>query len=111
MFAKRAIPLLLSAVATDAPHAPSLIVTGATASLRGSSRFATMAAGKFAQRALTQSLAREFGPQGVHVALVVIDGAVDTPWSKDRVVNNGVVDGKLNPEAVSHTSISGNNVK
>jgi NAD(P)-dependent dehydrogenase (short-subunit alcohol dehydrogenase family) len=100
LFAQKTLPLLLSSVSA-APYPPSLIVTGATASLRGSARYATMASGKFAQRALTQSLAREFGPQGVHIALVVVDGAIDTPWSRDRVANNGIMDGKLRPDAVS----------
>lgn len=63
--------------------------------------FGTFAAGKFAQRALTQSLAREYGPKGVHVALAVIDGGIDTPWGKDRQFNNGVEDGKISPDAVS----------
>jgi NAD(P)-dependent dehydrogenase (short-subunit alcohol dehydrogenase family) len=98
-FAQRTLPLLLAAVPT-APHPPTLIVTGATASVRGSARFASFAAGKFAQRGLTQSLAREFGPRGVHVAYAVIDGGIDTPWGKGIVVNNGVEDGKIKPEAV-----------
>lgn len=98
-FAQKTLPLLLAAV-DSSPHPPSLLVTGATASLRGSAFFSTFAAGKFAQRAITQSLAREFGPKGVHVALAVIDGGIDTPWGKDRVVNNGVEDGKINPDAV-----------
>lgn len=75
-------------------------MTGATASLRGSAKFGTFAAGKFAQRALTQSLAREFGPQGVHVALAIIDGSIDTPWGKERVANGGVEDGKISPDSV-----------
>lgn len=52
----------------------NLLFAGATASLRGSARFAAMAAGKFALRGLVQSLAREFQPQGIHVAHVVMDG-------------------------------------
>lgn len=55
----------------------TLIFTGATASLRGREGFAAFAAAKAGLRALAQSLARELGPQGVHVAHVVIDGAVD----------------------------------
>lgn len=51
----------------------SLIFTGATAALRGGAKLGTFAAGKFALRALTQSLAREFHPQGIHVAHVIID--------------------------------------
>jgi hypothetical protein len=37
----------------------------------------------------------------VHVALAVIDGGIDTPWGKERIVNNGVEDGKISPDAVS----------
>jgi NAD(P)-dependent dehydrogenase (short-subunit alcohol dehydrogenase family) len=54
----------------------TLIFTGATASLRGGAGFAAFAGGKFALRALAQSAARELGPQGIHVAHVVIDGQV-----------------------------------
>jgi NAD(P)-dependent dehydrogenase (short-subunit alcohol dehydrogenase family) len=54
----------------------TLIFTGATASVRGRDGFAAFAAAKAGLRALAQSLARELGPQGVHVAHVVIDGAV-----------------------------------
>ncbi|PNP60525.1 hypothetical protein THARTR1_00549 [Trichoderma harzianum] len=99
-FAQKTLPLLLAAV-DSSPHPPSLLVTGATASLRGSAFFSTFAAGKFAQRAITQSLAREFGPKGIHVALAVIDGGIDTPWGKDRIVNNGVEDGKISPDAIA----------
>jgi NAD(P)-dependent dehydrogenase (short-subunit alcohol dehydrogenase family) len=53
-----------------------LLFTGATASVRGSALFAPFAMGKFALRGLAQSLARELGPQGIHVAHVVIDGAI-----------------------------------
>jgi NAD(P)-dependent dehydrogenase (short-subunit alcohol dehydrogenase family) len=54
----------------------SIIFTGATASLRGGANFANLAVGKFGLRALTQSLARELGPRGVHVAHVIIDGQI-----------------------------------
>jgi NAD(P)-dependent dehydrogenase (short-subunit alcohol dehydrogenase family) len=57
----------------------TIILTGATASLRGSANFAALATGKFGLRALAQSMAREFGPQGIHVTHVVIDGQIDTP--------------------------------
>jgi NAD(P)-dependent dehydrogenase (short-subunit alcohol dehydrogenase family) len=52
----------------------TVIFSGATASLRGSARFAAVAIGKFGLRALAQAMAREFGPKGTHVAHVVIDG-------------------------------------
>jgi NAD(P)-dependent dehydrogenase (short-subunit alcohol dehydrogenase family) len=57
----------------------TVLLTGATASLRGSARFSCLAVGKFGLRALAQSMAREFGPKGVHVAHVIIDGQIDTP--------------------------------
>lgn len=55
----------------------TLIFTGASGSLRGKAMFGGFAQGKAALRALAQSCAREFGPQGLHIAHVVIDGAVD----------------------------------
>jgi NAD(P)-dependent dehydrogenase (short-subunit alcohol dehydrogenase family) len=62
-----------------------VVLIGATGSLRGGAGFAAFAAGKFGLRALGQSLAREFGPQGVHVAHVVIDGVIDNPRSRARL--------------------------
>ena len=60
----------------------AILVTGATASLRGASGFSAFAGAKHALRALAQSAARELGPQGVHVAHVVIDGAVDGVFTR-----------------------------
>ena len=54
----------------------TLIFTGATASIRGSANFAAFAIAKFGLRALSQSLARELGPQGIHVAHVLVDGQI-----------------------------------
>lgn len=61
----------------------ALIVSGATASLRGGARFSAFASAKFALRGLTQSLAREYQPAGVHVSHVILDGIIDTPRSRD----------------------------
>jgi len=61
----------------------AFIVSGATASLRGGARFAAFASAKFALRGLTQSLAREFQPQGVHVCHAILDGIIDTGRSRD----------------------------
>lgn len=61
----------------------TLIVSGATASLRGGARFSAFASAKFALRGLTQSLAREFQPANIHVAHVILDGIIDTPRSRD----------------------------
>ena len=82
------------------PYPPTLLVTGATASIKGSAKFGTFAAPNWAKRALTQSLAREFGPQGVHVAHAIIDAVIDIPRTKEWPVNNGAPDGKISPDAV-----------
>ncbi|KAI4154513.1 MAG: hypothetical protein LQ340_001650 [Diploschistes diacapsis] len=73
LFAKAVLPLLLEGVG-KAEHPPTLLFTGATASVKGSANFASFASGKWAVRAIAQSLGREFGPKGVHVAHAVIDG-------------------------------------
>ncbi|KAJ2985726.1 hypothetical protein NUW58_g5378 [Xylaria curta] len=101
-FAQNTIPLLLDAV-PESEHSPTLLVTGATASVRGSAKFGTLAAGMFARRALAQSLAREFHPQGVHVAHSIIDGIIDVPRAQAYAANGGVEDGKLKPEAIAES--------
>ncbi|KAL2137981.1 hypothetical protein VTI28DRAFT_7694 [Corynascus sepedonium] len=101
-FAQATLPSLLEAVPSS-PYPPSLLITGATASVRGSARFGTFAAGKFAVRALGQSLAREFGPRGVHVAHVVVDGVIDIPRTKGYTVNEGKEDGKINADAIAES--------
>lgn len=100
-FSKKTIPQLLETVNATPSHPPTLIVTGATASVRGSAKFGIFAAGKFAVRALSQSLAREFGPRGVHVAHAVIDGGIDGEKGAHYTANGGVEDGKLKPEAIA----------
>lgn len=100
LFAQATLPLLLDAVSSSS-HPPSLIITGATASIRGSATMSSFASGKFALRATGQSLAREFGPKGIHVAHVIIDGVIDIPRTKGYNVNGGVEDGKINSDAVS----------
>lgn len=62
----------------------TILFTGATASLRGSSHFAAFAGAKAALRALAQSMARELGARGIHVAHVVIDGAIDTEFIRSN---------------------------
>lgn len=64
----------------------TIIFTGATAALRGSAGFANLAVPKFGLRALAQSMARELGPKGVHVAHVVIDGQIgsDRPGYREE---------------------------
>jgi len=65
----------------------TLIFTGATASLRGREGFAAFAAAKAGLRALAQSIARELGPKGIHVAHVVCDGSIDGVFSRQTIVD------------------------
>jgi NAD(P)-dependent dehydrogenase (short-subunit alcohol dehydrogenase family) len=82
----------------------TILFTGATASLRGAAGFSAFAGGKAALRALAQSMARELGPRGVHVAHVIIDGLIDTAFSRtnfaDRVAAAGP-EGILNPDHIA----------
>ena len=85
-------------------HKGTIIFTGATASLRGSANFAAFAGAKHALRALAQSMARELGPCGIHVAHVVIDGAIDTAFIRDNFPERYALkaeDGILNPEHIA----------
>lgn len=66
----------------------AIVVTGNTSSLRGKSQFAGFAPTKAAQRILTESIARDLGPQGIHVAYLVIDAVIDVEWTR-----------KMRPEA------------
>ena len=82
----------------------TIIFTGATASLRGSKHFAAFASAKFALRATAQSMARELGPQGIHVAHPIIDGAIDTAFIRDTFPEMYQLkerDGILNPEHIA----------
>ncbi len=80
----------------------TLLFTGATAALRGGARFAGLAVGKFGLRALAQSLARELGPQGIHVAHVVIDGQIDSARARQRDPGRAA-DSFLDPAAIADT--------
>ncbi|TMQ02494.1 MAG: SDR family NAD(P)-dependent oxidoreductase [Deltaproteobacteria bacterium] len=63
----------------------NLVFVGATASRRGAARTAAFAQAKAAQRSLAESLARHLGPAGIHVSLIVIDGVVDLPRTRQRL--------------------------
>jgi NADP-dependent 3-hydroxy acid dehydrogenase YdfG len=63
----------------------ALIVTGNTSALRGKAAFAGFAPTKAAQRILAESMARDLGPKGVHVAYLVIDAVIDVPWQRERL--------------------------
>ena len=84
----------------------TIVFTGATASMRGREGFAAFAAAKNGLRAVAQSMARELGPQGIHVAHVVIDGMIDTRFVAERFPelyarrHEGSL---LSPEAIAET--------
>jgi NAD(P)-dependent dehydrogenase (short-subunit alcohol dehydrogenase family) len=82
----------------------TILFTGATASLRGSASFAAFAGAKHALRALAQSMARELGPKNIHVAHVVVDGAIDTEFIRENFPDRYATrsdDGILKPEHIA----------
>jgi NAD(P)-dependent dehydrogenase (short-subunit alcohol dehydrogenase family) len=82
----------------------TILFTGATSSVRGSAGFAAFAGAKHALRALAQSMARELGPHGIHVAHVVIDGAIDTAFIRDNFPDRYAKkdqDGILSPDHIA----------
>jgi NAD(P)-dependent dehydrogenase (short-subunit alcohol dehydrogenase family) len=82
----------------------TILFTGATASLRGSAGFAAFAGAKHGLRALAQSMARELGPVGIHVAHTVIDGAIDTVFIRDNFPERYALkerQGILDPDAIA----------
>jgi len=82
----------------------TILYTGATASLRGSAGFAAFSGAKHGLRALAQSMARELGPEGIHVAHVVIDGAIDTEFIRSNFPQRHALkdrDGILSPDAIA----------
>ena len=97
LISQQAIPRLL-------PKGGSLMFTGATASIRSKPPFTAFASAKSAERSLAQGLAREFGPQGIHVAHVIIDGIIDGDKVNLRFpdfANSKGEDGKLNIDAIA----------
>jgi NAD(P)-dependent dehydrogenase (short-subunit alcohol dehydrogenase family) len=80
----------------------TILLTGASAALRGKARFSALAVGKFGLRALAQSMAREFGPQGIHVSHVIIDGQINTP-SIQEMMPDREEHTLLSPDAIAET--------
>ncbi|MGP1352730.1 MAG: SDR family NAD(P)-dependent oxidoreductase [Parasphingopyxis sp.] len=96
--AKAAMPIL-----AEQGHG-SMLFTGASASLRGRPAFAHFAAAKAGLRMLAQSLAREYGPEGVHVGHVVVDGVIDGEMVRSRFgeyLEQLGEDGSLDPDAIA----------
>lgn len=79
--ARRVIPTMKRA------GSGNIVVVGATASLRGGAKFAAFASAKAAQRNLARSMARHLWPAGIHVALLIIDGVVDIPRTRERMAD------------------------
>ena len=82
----------------------TILFTGATAGLRGAANFAAFAGAKHGVRALAQSMARELGPRNIHVAHVVVDGAIDTAFIRDSfpdIYARKDQDGILDPEHIA----------
>ncbi len=97
---KRAIPLL------SAQGRGSLFFTGASASMRGRPQFAHFASMKAGLRMLAQSLAREYGPEGIHVAHFIIDGVINGEMANSRFgeyIESLGEDGALSPDAIAET--------
>jgi len=82
----------------------TVLFTGATAGLRGAAGFAAFAGAKHGIRALAQSMARELGPRNIHVAHVVVDGAIDTAFIRDTFPERYALkdqDGILDPAHIA----------
>lgn len=83
----------------------TIIFTGATASVRGKEGFAAFSGAKQAKRALAQSMAKELAPKGIHVAHIIVDGAIDTPWVNklfpEYVKEKKKIDGLMKPDDIA----------
>ena len=86
-------------------RAGAILLTGASAGVKGYAQSAPFAMGKFALRGLAQSMARELHPQGIHVAHVIVDGAIDTEWIKANFPDryDAGPDAILNPDHIAET--------
>ena len=99
LFARGALPALLS-------NGGTLLFTGATASVRGRGAFVAFASAKAGLRSLAQSCAREYGPKGVHVAHIIIDGGIDGQRLRTAApqrASEAGADGLLDPDAIAQT--------
>jgi NAD(P)-dependent dehydrogenase (short-subunit alcohol dehydrogenase family) len=81
----------------------TIIFTAATAGSRGAANFSAFASAKFALRGLAQSLAREFGPRGVHVAHLVLDGLIDEVQTEQRFGTSPTA--RMSPQAIAQACL------
>ncbi len=79
----------------------ALLVTGNTSATRGKAQWGFFASTKAAQRILAESIAREFGPQGIHVAYFIIDAAIDTPRTRPLIAPDKPDDYFAKPTAIA----------
>jgi NAD(P)-dependent dehydrogenase (short-subunit alcohol dehydrogenase family) len=93
---QQVVPAMLAA------HKGTIIFTGATAGIRPFATSAAFGPAKFAMRGLAQVMARDLGPQGIHVAYVNVDGAIDTPFIRQRFADIKDED-MLKPDAIAET--------
>jgi NAD(P)-dependent dehydrogenase (short-subunit alcohol dehydrogenase family) len=93
---QQVVPAMLAA------HKGTIIFTGATAGIRPFATSAAFGPAKFAMRGLAQVMARDLGPQGIHVAYVNVDGAIDTPYIRQRFADLKDED-VLKPDAIAET--------
>lgn len=104
IFSQAALPLLLQTASKPdgAKYPPTLIFTGATASVKANAQMASFASGKWALRALSTSIAKEFAPKGIHVAHAIIDGVIDIPRTKEWL-KDMPPEGKIGADDIAET--------
>jgi NAD(P)-dependent dehydrogenase (short-subunit alcohol dehydrogenase family) len=86
----------------------TILFTGATAAVKASAKFAAFAAGKHGLRAVAQSMAKELGPQGIHVAHLIIDGIIDVPRVHESMPEMAAAkgdDGLIDPRSIADTML------
>lgn len=101
IFAQAAVSRMLPH-ASQTQYPPTIIFTGATASIKANARMTSFAAPKYGLRAMTSSLAKEFAPEGIHVAHAVIDGVIDIPRTKGWLEGQPP-EAKIAPEDIAET--------
>ena len=81
--------------------AGAIVATGNTAAFRGVPAYALFAPSKAAQRVFMESIAREFGPKGIHVSYLNIDAVIDVPWTRDRFAADKPDEFFISPDAIA----------
>jgi short-subunit dehydrogenase len=80
----------------------AIVVTGNTSAVRGVPRYVAFAPTKAAQRILAQALARDLGPQGIHVAYVLIDAVINVPWTREPLHSGKPEEFFSHPSEIAH---------